>query len=74
MRIRVPDRPGRISGITQALGAQGINIEDFELHHLSTDVGGTVVVVIAGADQAARAVELLDSQGYQATTSAVVEQ
>ncbi len=74
VRVRVPDRPGAISGITQALGAQGINIEDFELHHLSTDVGGTVVVIIAGADHAARAVELLDSHGYQATTTSVVEQ
>ena len=74
VRVRVPDRPGAISGITQALGAEGINIEDFELHHLSTDVGGTVVVVIAGADHAARAVDLLDSHGYQATTSAAVEQ
>ena len=74
VRMRVPDRPGAISAITQALGAEGINIEDFELHHLSTDVGGSVVVVIAGADQADRAVELLDSQGYQATTTAVVEQ
>ncbi len=74
VRIRIPDRPGAISGITQALGAEGINIEDFELHHLSTDVGGTVVVVIAGADQAARAVELLDSQGYHAIITSAVEQ
>jgi prephenate dehydrogenase len=73
VRVRVPDRPGAISGIAQALGAEGINIEDFELHHLSTDVGGTVVVVIAGADHAARAVDLLDAQGYQATASAAVE-
>ncbi len=69
MRVRVPDRPGAISGITQALGAEGINIEDFELHHRSTDAGGTIVVVIAGAEQAQRAVELLDDHGYQATST-----
>jgi prephenate dehydrogenase len=74
VRVRVPDRPGAISGITQALGAHGINIEDFELHHLSTDLGGTVVVVIAGAEHAERAVELLDAHGYQATSTAAVEQ
>ena len=49
VRMHVPDRPGVLSGITQALGAEGINIEDFELHHLSADLGGTVVVTIAGA-------------------------
>ena len=32
--VHVPDRPGVLAGITQALGADGINIEDFELHHL----------------------------------------
>ena len=39
VRVHVPDRPGVLSGITQALGAEGINIEDFELHHMSADVG-----------------------------------
>ena len=48
MRVHVPDRPGVLSGITQALGAEGINIEDFELHHVSADRGGTVVVTVAG--------------------------
>ena len=41
VRVRVLDRPGVLSGITQALGAEGINIEDFELHHMSADAGGT---------------------------------
>ena len=43
VRVRVLDRPGVLSGITQALGAEGINIEDFELHHMSADAGGTAV-------------------------------
>ena len=33
LRVHVPDRPGVLAGITQALGAERINIEDFELHH-----------------------------------------
>jgi prephenate dehydrogenase len=73
VRVHVPDRPGVLSGITQALGAEGINIEDFELHHMSADVGGTVVVLVAGAAQAERAVELLDAQGYGAVATAAVE-
>ena len=37
-----PDRPGRGSrGIAQALGAERINIADFDLQHLSTERGGT---------------------------------
>jgi prephenate dehydrogenase len=73
VRVHVPDRPGVLSGITQALGAEGINIEDFELHHMSADVGGTVVVLVAGQEQALRAVELLDAQGYGAVATAAVE-
>ena len=33
-RVHVPDRPGVLAGITQALGAERINIEDFELQPL----------------------------------------
>jgi prephenate dehydrogenase len=73
LRVHVPDRPGVLSGITQALGAEGINIEDFELHHLSPDQGGTVVVLVAGEEQALRAVELLDAQGYAAIAAPAVE-
>ena len=36
LRVHVPDRPGVLAGITQALGAERINIEDFELRpHLA---------------------------------------
>jgi hypothetical protein len=61
-----------LSGITQALGAEGINIEDFELHHLSTDRGGVAVLLVAGEAEAARAVELLDAQGYGAIAAPAV--
>ena len=60
-------RPARrVRGITQALGAARINIEDFELHHFTPERGGTVEMLVAGAEAAERAVELLDAQGYGA--------
>jgi prephenate dehydrogenase len=64
LRVHVPDRPGVLAGITQALGAERINIEDFELQHMSTDRGGTLSVLITGEDEARRAAKLLEAQGY----------
>jgi prephenate dehydrogenase len=62
----VPDKPGVISGITQALGAARINIEDFELHHFTPDRGGTISIVVAGHAASAETVAILDAQGYSA--------
>jgi prephenate dehydrogenase len=73
VRVHVPDRPGVLSGITQALGAEGINIEDFELHHMSADRGGTVIVTVAGEQEAQRAVALLDGLGYGAIAAPAVD-
>ena len=73
VRVHVPDRPGVLAGITQALGAERINIEDFELRHVSAERGGTLTVLVAGAEQAARAAALLEAQGYGVVVSAVDE-
>ena len=62
--LGVPDRPGVLAGITQALGAERINIEDFELQHQSPERGGDLTVLIAGQDEAERADALLEAQGY----------
>jgi prephenate dehydrogenase len=72
LRVHVPDRPGVLAGITQALGAQRINIEDFELHHMSRDRGGTLTVLVAGEEDAQRAAELLEAQGYPVVASPVL--
>jgi prephenate dehydrogenase len=64
LRVHVPDRPGVLAGITQALGAERINIEDFELQHQSPERGGDLTVLIAGRDEAERAAALLEAQGY----------
>jgi prephenate dehydrogenase len=66
IRIRVPDRPGVLARITQILGAAQINLEDFELRHVSPEYGGVLVILVAGADDAGRARELLRREGYSA--------
>ena len=71
--VHVPDRPGVLAGITQALGAERINIEDFELRHLSTERGGVLTMLVSGAGQAARAAALLEAQGYGASVTPVLE-
>jgi predicted amino acid-binding ACT domain protein len=74
VRVHVPDRPGVFAGITQALGAERINIEDFELQHISPERGGTVTVVVRGEGEARRAAELLEAQGYGVVVSAVLDE
>jgi prephenate dehydrogenase len=73
VRVHVPDRPGVLAGITQALGAERINIEDFELHHVSPERGGTLTLLVAGDAEAQRAAALLESQGYSVVVSAVID-
>jgi prephenate dehydrogenase len=72
LRVHVPDRPGVLAGITQALGAARINIEDFELHHFTPERGGTIELVVSGADAGTQAVALIDAQGYTAVATPLV--
>jgi prephenate dehydrogenase len=74
LRVHVPDRPGVLAGITQALGAERINIEDFELHHVSPDRGGTLTLLVTGEEEARRAAALLESQGYGVVVSPVLSE
>ncbi|MFN2469848.1 MAG: prephenate dehydrogenase/arogenate dehydrogenase family protein [Gaiellaceae bacterium] len=69
LTVHVPDRPGVLAGITQALGAARINIEDFELRHMSPDRGGTLTLLISGDAAAGRAAALLEEQGYPVTVA-----
>jgi prephenate dehydrogenase len=64
LRVHVPDRPGVLAGITQALGSERINIADFDLQHLSSERGGTLTILGAGDGEAARAADILEAQGY----------
>ena len=72
LRVHVPDRPGVLAGITQALGAERINIEDFELHHVSPERGGTLTLLVTGEGEAERAAALLEAQGYGVLVSPVL--
>jgi prephenate dehydrogenase len=66
IRIRIPDQPGTLARITQILGAAQINLEDFEMRHVSPEYGGVLVVLVAGSDNAAKARELLRREGFAA--------
>jgi prephenate dehydrogenase len=70
--VHVPDRPGVLAGITQALGAERINIEDFELRHFSPERGGVLTMLVSGAAEAERAAALLEAQGYGVSVSPVL--
>jgi prephenate dehydrogenase len=74
LRVHVPDRPGVLAGITQALGAERINIEDFELQHMSRERGGTLTLLVGGEDEAARAAGVLEAQGYHVVVSPVLDE
>jgi len=74
LRIHISDRPGVLAGIFQALGAERINVEDFELDHVSAEQGGTLTMLVAGAGEAERARELLEAQGYGVIAAPVIDE
>jgi prephenate dehydrogenase len=73
LRVHIPDRPGVLAGIFQALGAERINVSDFELEHLSPERGGTLTVLVTGESDAAQAASLLESQGYGVVVAPVID-
>jgi prephenate dehydrogenase len=74
LRVHVPDRPGIFAGITQALAAERINIEDFEMHHMTPERGGTLEILVSGEQEARRASELLEAQGYSVIVAPAFEE
>ena len=75
LRVHLPGPARACSpGIFQALGAERINVEDFEMDHLSTDRGGTLTVIVAGEDEAERAAALLEAQGYGVVVAPVIDE
>jgi prephenate dehydrogenase len=73
VRTHIPDRPGVLAGIFQALGAERINVEDFELDHVSTERGGTLTMLVSGEGEADRAAQLLEAQGYGVVVAPVID-
>jgi len=73
LQVHVPDRPGVFAAIAQALGAERINIEDFEFEHISPERGGTMTLLVTGEAEARRAAELLEGQGYGVVVSTALD-
>jgi len=73
VRVHVPDRPGVLAGIFQALGAERINVADFDMEHLSPERGGTLTILVTGEDDASLAAGLLEAQGYGVVVAPVIE-
>ena len=63
-----------LAGIFHALGAERINVEDFEMDHVSSERGGTLTVLVSGEGEAERAVRLLEGQGYGVVAAPVIEE
>ena len=74
LRIHIPDRPGVLAGIFQALGAERINVEDFDFDHVSPDRGGTLTLLVAGDADASRAADVLEQQGYGVVAAPVIDE
>jgi prephenate dehydrogenase len=65
LRVAVPNRPGVIAELALALGRAGVNIIDMALHPAPDMSEGTVALWIAGDRDAARAEQLVGSQGFR---------
>jgi prephenate dehydrogenase len=50
LQVPIPDRPGALAGLTAALGAGGVNIEDLQIVHSPEGGRGAVHVMVAGLD------------------------
>jgi prephenate dehydrogenase len=64
--VHVADRPGTIAGVTSALGAAGVNVEDIAVDHEPQGGGGALRVWVAGRRAAAEAVRVLAEAGWTA--------
>ena len=64
--VLAEDRPGVIAEIGQALGAEGININDIEVMKVREGEGGTLRLGFDRAENAENALEILAKLGYEA--------
>ncbi len=74
LRVHVPDRPGVLAAIFQALGAERINVSDFDLEHLSPERGGTLTILVTGEADASLAASILEEQGYGVVVAPVLDE
>jgi len=74
LSVHVFDQPGVLASITQVLGAERINIEDIEMHHVSPERGGTLTLIVSGESNAREAARLLEAQGFSVAASDILEE
>jgi prephenate dehydrogenase len=66
LRVSVDNRPGVVAEIALALGRAGVNIEDMALYPAADMRTGAISLWVAGADDAARAAEVVRGLGHTA--------
>ncbi|MDQ2629450.1 MAG: prephenate dehydrogenase/arogenate dehydrogenase family protein [Actinomycetota bacterium] len=64
LRIVVTNKPGTIAELALALGEAGVNIEDMALHPAPDMTSGAVSLWVSGAEQAAKAEQLVRELGH----------
>jgi prephenate dehydrogenase len=64
LRVVVTNRPGTVAELALALGEAGVNIEDMALYPAPDMTSGAVSVWVSGAEQARRAVGLIEGLGH----------
>jgi prephenate dehydrogenase len=74
LRVHISDRPGAFAEVTQAFGAERVNIEDFEMQHISPELGGTLTLLVGGGPDAERMARVLEGLGYGVVVAAVLDE
>ena len=64
LRIAVENRPGTVAEIALELGRARVNIEDMALYPAPDMRTGAISIWVAGADEAARAAEVVRGLGH----------
>lgn len=62
--VQVPNRPGVLAEIALTLGSEGIDLADLQLSPAADRATGTIVLWVAGSDQAGKAAELIRGLGH----------
>lgn len=64
--VVVEDKPGRVAGVAVPLSKQGINIKDIEVLKVREGEAGSLRLAFASQNLAARAVDILRAEGFEA--------
>ncbi|HYY79496.1 MAG TPA: prephenate dehydrogenase [Actinomycetes bacterium] len=64
--VHVPDRPGSLADVFNALGAAGVNVEDLAIDHEPQGGGGALRIWVAGHQALAAALDALGASGWAA--------